>query len=382
MSYIQFDEHDQAIADQITSELGDNSDAATLFQRALELGAGSPLLQAAALNWVDSVNDEPVRLPYVPLLLQHRDTEFAREFVSAMCTTERDYGQDYLHREAFWKDSTAQELFDTADSSLNFGLKLAAADPNNLITKHGSALCTWFMRVGAGKLVMRVKQEAARHLTYITSAHELSLVLSLRSKTDLLKVATQSPPNSWNLVLKAWALEAYGNSSREAQHMLNQIYTQAMDYPHQGAIIYRWLMEGLVRYAKHMIDTHPDPLTATPEQFAALYADRLLRTMALSENGWHILELDRRLRVQLPGRNGLPIVLQHDASGADAEPLEPGDKVIVAKLQLENLKPQVTPAGQIYTLPLQAARRPTEEMLAQSRHIFYVGKIRLAKWRR
>jgi hypothetical protein len=387
VSDTQYNSHDQAVINQLEHEFGLNSvEHAVLFQRTLELDATSKLLEAMALSWVENDNNQPIALPYVEMLVHHRGERFARDFVRNMCVTERDFGQDGWHRQAFWNDRATQLLlfrdFATLTASLSFAQALAECDPNELLSKYDNVLTEWFDRIEAKSWQLKKVVEAAvRKLEYIGSREELDAALQhLHAKKDLQRVAARCPSSGWNLVLKAWSLAKHPAHCRENQVIENDIYQQVMDYPHQGAIIYRWLMEGFTRYAEQAIATHPDPLTITAEQLARHSFESGL--YGLTSNGWQVLTLDRNLRVRLSGKNGMPIVLQHDATSVDAEPLQEGDEVIVAKRLTDSLTPKVTPGGRVFTLVLSPARRPTSEMLDNSQHHFYVGKIRPVNWRR
>jgi hypothetical protein len=376
MSTTEFTEYDQTII-KILKRLGDRVEPTFLVRQAATYNASPALLENCALHCLDRGEDgyTYVGLSYIPILVELRGREFAREFVEHMCLTDQYYSEDGDHRQAFWRDERAWDLYDDADTLVNFILKLAKYDAAYILSpetraqidrklrdinlrRHSpdqTAEIEQTARSNRTQLIL-IESAAVSHLDNVRSEYQFDAVLRQGRKAQL-SCAERVYPNGMNLVLIGYVMALYPGQSTWAEHDLHH-YLES--HPDKAVAVYRWLAEGYRR--------------AVPKYWDMRIADSGPRRM-LEARGWTFVRLSATpqgyLQARITGR-GTPIVLRHQPLDGEI-PLKAGDEVMFHSELLTGLVPKNMPGMRMFTLSLPPAAPPTAAALANVSGYFYVG---------
>jgi hypothetical protein len=386
-----FTDRDRVIIEQINREFPEDwTHPRPYLAKMVQLGASDELLIHTIAYWIQMDRGTPhvSTLGWVPVLHELKGRDYTRDFLVRVCTMDWDQGEGYEFREAFWNDPVGRALFATAQEALSFAVKLAALQPNDLITKHREVLTDWFKALDPDLHILhlhQIEQEAAKHLQFIENEQELDAVLRLRNDRDKVRVAGRGMPYGWKLVLIGYLMAGH---APDMHYVESQIMDFMWGYPSLAPNVYRWIAEGYRRYA---IQWAKKPHWNSPEEYWRFLLDERIdspwirRTIMYKDSGdWRFVRLNRNLQAILPrGTRQGTMILQHvePIDGADSS-LQEGDEVIVSARLVQSLRPtKVTPAGFTYELSLTPATPPSGEMLADWHRYLSTRNLARVDWR-
>jgi hypothetical protein len=245
-------ENDRRVRDELTTLRDrDGDDKLRDITYALENNASLDLIALLVVGYFHYEGDYADRAEfYAHLVIDKRGEDFARALIELLCTTEREYQEDFYHRRAFWADPVAQDLF-RGDDAGRMSMKLARLDPSDFISKYRDTLVAWFERVGiTDGLEILVQATAAQSLTYVYDEPCLKAAMSL-NRDALLRLAARGEPNAWHLVLMGYAMAKCSMLQRtEIYRIWSKIREQLARYPHQAPLIWRWVAQGYYLFAE------------------------------------------------------------------------------------------------------------------------------------
>jgi hypothetical protein len=376
MRTTEFTEHDRTII-AVLKRPGDRVEPSFLVRQAATHNASLALLEYSALHCLDRSEDgyTCLGLPYIPILVELRGREFARTFVEHMCLTDQYNSEDGDHRQAFWRDERAWDLYDDADALVNFILKLTKYDAACILSsetraqidrklrdinlrRHSpdqTAEIEQTARSNRTKLIL-IESAAVQHLDNVRSEYQFEAVLR-QSRKEQISCSERVYPNGMNLVLMGYVMALYPAQSTWAEHNLHR-YLES--YPDKAVAVYRWLAEGFRR--------------AAPNYWDMRIEDSRPRRM-LESRGWTFVRLSATpqgyLQARITGR-GTPIILRHQPLDGET-PLKAGDEVMFHSELLTGLVPKNMPGMRMFTLSLPPAAPPTAAALANEMGYFYAG---------
>jgi len=372
MDTTELTERDRAII-TILKRLGDSVDPSFLVRQAVANGASPALVEYCANRCLDKSEDgyTCMGLAYVPVIVELYGREFAREFVERMCLSDQHNSEDAYHREGFWRDQRAWDLYDNVDILVKFILKLAKYDAARILSHEVREqivrkLAT--LRSQTGELeqlaqsnqteLILIESMAVHNLDQVRTEYQLQAVLR-QSRKEQLSCAARVYSNGWNLVLIGYVMATHSGVSEEARYTEAQLYRYLESYPDKAVAVYRWLAEGFHR--------------AVPEYWEQRIERSYPRRM-LETQGWMFIRLSATpqgyLQARIPG--GAPLILRHQ-SREDEIPLKAGDEVMFHPELLTGLVPKNMPGMQIFTLSLPPAAPPPTAALANEMGYFYAG---------
>ncbi len=375
-------------------EANENTTPIEFFQHALKQGASVEMLRSLALDCVGdenghSMEDFPryTRLLYVPLMLEagYRKEE-VMAFVIDMCLKRPEgAGDNQLspsnHREAFWMDATAWDLFETNGMLYPFVNTLARNEPFKAL-RYWRVMAFEFGRRFQPKLtdlenIIHAGARSATEIALVASKDVPAVSRPEMETLELLPLSAQGNAartmlcNSIGLMYKAQMLSRPCGDGRDGEGILSSIRAEINRHPYRAAAIYRWCMEG-VRLAKG------------EAWWMDIWDEELRRT--IESNGWRFLRL-----VQWPRKNqsgfDLQAIYEHDGRkevfvhkmGGRGEVLTAGDEVIVPVRQDFLKDPTYRKGGlSIYHGELQATAPPTETMLRDARAYLSIDSAKRA----
>jgi hypothetical protein len=329
-----------------------------------ELGADDALLDALAYAHVEradirrpgvSLFNHGVRLTYVHVLLASgADLQLVRELFEHLATNAAEHWKS--HVQAFWNDDQAiQALYADRDLLIAFLTRLAAIDPENVLSHHGQIIV-----LVQHDTANRIQETGAGHLTRVTNHRQFQTIVSLRRHVQITLAARISSNHPWNLVLKGYVLGHYyrkytGHPAiRELLDELRQV--MAVERPGEAPARWRWLAEGFRRSCG-----------SWENGLAAM--DRIPELLAIFTDAGLIFQ---RVRSRpIPGGELLEVPLQISTGqaklrhrpGQRGELVKHGDTVIICPALVEGHEPNFQAGGtDVYVLELHPAARPSSQM--------------------
>jgi hypothetical protein len=374
MSYTEFTDHDKTII-EVLKQLDDRDSFGPNFlvHQAAIRGASPALLQYCANRCLETSEDgyTYVGMPYVSVLVTVYGREFARTFVEQMCLTDQYNSEDAWHRQAFWNDEQAWDLYDDVATLVSFICKLAKYDAAYILSSEIRTKIAYklmYLRQPGGseqparsnqtELIL-IESVAVSHLDNVRSEYQLTTVLH-QSRKEQISCAARAYPNGWNLVLMGYVMATNSSMCREISHLEYQMHHYLESYPDKAVAVYRWLAEGYRR--------------AVPEYWDMRMEDSRPRRM-LETRGWTFVRLSATPQGYLQARitgGGTPIVLRHQPR-EDEIPLKAGDEVMFHPELLTGHEPKNMPGMRMFTLSLPPAAPPTAAALANEMGYFYAG---------